>query len=241
MEAIKELIEELRKQHEAQMEAQQKVHEEEMKAQAEQMKAQAEHMKTQAGVQQKGLDELLRHLAEASTPAVPATSVPSFAPFDPTSELWRQYLDRFTIFAGANSIPNEKLAHVFLTNQTSATYQLLDNLAGQQDPPIPVKDLSMDQIQGFMQEHFDPARFVIQERYNYWSSPARRPGESPNELAARLRKAAATCDFCKEMLDDSLRTDFVCKINNEAVLKACFQRKPDELMFAKAVALANEI
>ena len=174
---IKDLIDVLKKQHE------------------EQMKAQEKQMKAQAEVQQKAVDALLGHLAEASTPAAPAVSVPSFTPFDPTSELWRQYLDRFTIFAGANSIPNEKLAHVFLTNQTSETYQLLDNLAGQQDPPILVKDLGMDQIQEFMRGHFDPARFVIQERYNYWSSPARWPGESLNELEARLRKAAATCDF----------------------------------------------
>ena len=38
-----------------------------------------------------------------------------------------------------------------------------------------------------------------------------------------------------------MRTAFVCKVDNKTVVKACFQRKPDELMFAKAVALANEI
>ena len=45
----------------------------------------------------------------------------------------------------------------------------------------------------------------------------------------------------KDWLDDSLRTAFVCKIDNEAVVKACFLQKLDELTFAKAVALANEI
>ena len=93
-----------------------------------------------------------------------------------------------------------------------------------------------------MEEQFDPKQFIVQERYKFWSLMKRQPGESPNDLAARLRQAAATCDFpsVKDWLDDSLRTAFVCKID-EAVVKACFQRKPDYLTFAIAVALANEI
>ena len=92
-----------------------------------------------------------------------------------------------------------------------------------------------------MAEQFDPKQFVIQERYKFWSLAKRHPGESPNDLAARLRQAAATCDWDGEWLDDSLRTAFVCKIDNEAVMKACFQKKPADLTFVKAVALANEI
>ena len=166
-----------------------------------------------------------------------------FASFDPTSELWKDYTARFETFVGLNSIPEAKYAQVFLTNQSPTTYKLLDTLAGQQTPPIRGNDLSMTQIRKFMEEQFDPKQFVVQERYKFWSLNKRQPGESPNDLAARLRQAAATCDFpsVKDWLDDSLRTAFVCKIDNEAVVKACFQRKPDELMFAIAVALANEI
>ena len=50
-----------------------------------------------------------------------ATSVPSFAPFEPMSELWKDYQARFDTFAGANSIPDRKMGQVFLTNQTAAT------------------------------------------------------------------------------------------------------------------------
>ena len=132
---------------------------------------------------------------------------------------------------------------MFLTNQSPTIYKLLDTLAGQQTPPIRGNDLSVTQIREFMEEQFDPKQFVVQERYKFWTSKIRQPGESPNDLAARLRQAAATCDFpsVKDWLDDSLRTAFVCKIDNEAVVKDCFQRKPQQLTFAKTVALANEI
>ena len=54
----------------------------------------------------------------------------------------------------------------------------------------------------------------------------RKPGESVLELAARIRQAAATCDFTavKDPLNEALLTRFICSINNEAVLKALVQR-----------------
>ena len=101
----------------------------------------------------------------------------------------------------------------------------------------------MTQILEFLEGQFELKQFFVQERYKFWTWKIRQPGESPNDLAARLHQAAATCDFpsVKDWLDDSLRTAFVYEIDNEAVVKACFQRKPHELTFAKAVALANEI
>ena len=56
-------------------------------------------------------------------------SIPNFSPFDSTSELWKDYWDRFNTYIGANSIPEEKRAQVFLTNQTPVTYKLLCSLA----------------------------------------------------------------------------------------------------------------
>ena len=78
--------------------------------------------------------KVLLNRLETGGPALvaPAASVPSFTAFDSTSELWRDYLARFHTFVEANSIPAEKIAQVFLTNQTNATY---NTLAGQQSPP----------------------------------------------------------------------------------------------------------
>ena len=60
-----------------------------------------------------------------------------------------------------------------------------------------------------------------------------KPGEAIMELAARIRQAAVTCNFTaiKDPLDESLRTRFICSINNEAVLKARFTVKEDNLPF----------
>ena len=70
----------------------------------------------------------------------------------------------------------------------------------------------------------------------------RKPGESIQELAARIRQDAVTCDFAaiKDPLDEAMRTRFMCSVSNEAVLKALFKFKEEELTFAKAIAVAME-
>ena len=119
----------------------------------------------------------------------------SFERFDSNSELWLDYLERFRTLLTANSIPREKEAQVFLTNQTTVTYKLLSNLAAQQSPAKSVNDLSIDDIQRFMGEQFDPRRFVVRERYKFCSDVKRKRGETLQELVARIRQDAVTCDF----------------------------------------------
>ena len=70
----------------------------------------------------------------------------------------------------------------------------------------------------------------------------RKPGETIQELAARIRQDAATCDFLsiKNPQDEALRQRFICSVNNEAVLKALFKINDDQLDFAKAVQVAIE-
>ena len=70
----------------------------------------------------------------------------------------------------------------------------------------------------------------------------RKPGETIHELAARIRQDAVTCEFAaiKDPQDETIRTRFLCSVNNEAVLKATFRVKDEELTFTKAIAIANE-
>ena len=49
--------------------------------------------------------------------------IQSFSAFDSATELWTDYWARFNTFTEANSIPEEKTAYVFLTNQTPVTYK----------------------------------------------------------------------------------------------------------------------
>ena len=104
--------------------------------------AQQKQLYMQPMAQQKQMKAMLEHLP---TPPVAAASVPTFTPFDPTSELWKDYWAIFDTFAGANSIPNGKKAQVFLTNN-----KLLDTLMLQQAISKNVNDLTMKEMQGFM-------------------------------------------------------------------------------------------
>ena len=106
--------------------------------------------------------------ATSTTPAtVVASAPPTFSPFDSTSELWTDYYARFKTFLGAHSIPPEKRPQVFLTNQTATVYKLLSNLAAQAQPTKNINDLTMDEIVNFMQDQYDPKKFVIRKRFKF--------------------------------------------------------------------------
>ena len=162
------------------------------------------------------------------------TPIASFQPFDSTSE---------RTFVTANSIPDNKQAQIFLTNQSNSVYKMLSNLAAQQQPVKSIHELTMNDIQTFMAEQFDPKRFVVRERFKFWSDMKRKPGETIPELASRIRQDAATCDFqsIKDPLDEALRTKFICSVDNEAVLKTLFKLKDDELKFSNAIRVAQKV
>ena len=166
-------------------------------------------------------------------------ALPSFSAFDSASELWTDYWARFNTFAEAHSVPSEKSASVL---QTPVTYKLHTNLAGQHTPPKDVNQLDIKEISEFMIEKFHPKRFIVREHYKFWSHMDRKPGETIQELVARIRQDAVTCDFpsIQDPLDEALHTRFICSINNEAVLKALFKVKDDEFTFARAIEIAIE-
>ena len=172
-----------------------------------------------------------------------SAAIPPFAAFDSTTELWPDYYSRFCTFLAANAVPSHRHAQVFLTNQTAALYKQLSTLAEQMDPKKDIHKLTMTEIEQFMTEQFDPKRFTVRERFKFWSDMQRKPGETLQELAARIRQDAATCDFAsiKNPQDEALRQRFICSVNNEAVLKALFKKKDDELTFALAIQIATEV
>ena len=237
MSEISELILLLNKQHQEQMAVLRDEHREQNKQHQEQNKQHQEQM-TMLQKQLKILQSSLNNPREN----VP-TPMASFQPFDSTSELWTDYLARFRTFVTANSIPDNKQAQIFLTNQSNSVYKMLSNLAAQQQPVKSIHELTMNDIQTFMAEQFDPKRFVVRERFKFWSDMKRKPGETIPELASRMRQDAATCDFqsIKDPLDEALRTKFICSVDNEAVLKTLFKLKDDELKFSNAIRVAQEV
>ena len=117
----------------------------------------------------------------------------------------------FRTFVTANFIPDNKQVQIFLTNQSNFVYKILNNLSAQQQPVKSIHELSMNDIQTFMAEQFDPKRFVVRERFKFWFDMKRKPGETISELASRIRQDAATFDFqfTKDPLDKALRTKFI--------------------------------
>jgi len=229
---------------------------EEMQQQREVRQAQEQRFRAQAEAQEqrfreqaerqkadiKAMHQLLVKPPQSGQVFPPATAsaTPTFSPFDSISELWKDYWSRFLTFTRAHAVPDDRKAQVFLANQSSTVYKLLSNLAAQETPPREINDLMMEQIVAYMKVQIDPTRFVIRERFKFWTTMQRRPGESIQELAARIRQAAATYDFASiaDPLDEALRTRFICSVNNEAVLKALFKMKADDLDFTTAIQIA---
>ena len=215
------------------MQEQMQLQQEQIQLQREQMQKQDEQHKQQLVIMQQQMEDTRK----VGGTMAPQHQTPPFPAFDSTAELWKDYLLRFETFVNANSVPDEKKALVFLTNQTSGTYKLITNYASQQDVPTTANAMKFSDITGFMSSHYDPTQFTVRERYKFWSTIKRKPGETPTELAARVRQMATTCDFpaIKNPLDEAMRTCFICAINNEAILKSVFREKEEKLTFAKAV------
>ena len=213
-----------------------------------QLELQEKKLKAQETRYQEQMATLINMFKETPKPDIKqiitaASTTPAFTAFDPTAELWTDYWACFETFTTANSIPEDKKSHVFLTNQTPSIYKLLSNLSSQQSPSKDIHSLTIKEIQDYMMDQFHPKRFVIRERHKFWSNISRKPNETITELAARIRQESVTCDFpsIKDPLNEALRTKFICAINNEAVLRAIFKQEDDELTFSKAVQLAIEV
>ena len=95
-----------------------------------------------------------------------------------------------------------------MTNQTTVTYELLTNLAGQDTPSMDVDQLNIKEISEFMTKQFHRKRFIVPESYKFGSHMDRKPGETIQELVGRFRHATVTCDFplIQDQLDEALRT-----------------------------------
>ena len=93
-----------------------------------------------------------------------------------------------------------------------------------------------------MKEAFDTKRFVIRERFKFWSCMDRKAGELIQEFVTRIRQEVAACDFSslKDPLDEAVTTKFMCSVNNEAILKSLLNMKSSDITFNRAVEIAME-
>ncbi|KAG8236956.1 hypothetical protein J437_LFUL016151 [Ladona fulva] len=89
-------------------------------------------------------------------------------------------------------------------------------LAAQQSAPKDIDDLSMSDIATFMKNHFNSRRFIVWERFKFWLEMQCKPGESIQELVARIRQDIAKCIFSS-----------IWDLQDEEMLKALF-KIPDD-------------
>ena len=125
-----------------QMQRQEERHQQQEERHRQQEERREERHQRQLDLIQKQLDEQRKSggtfTSQQQTPPFPA--------FDSIAELWKDYLLRFKTFVSANSVTDDKLALVFLTNQTSDTYKLINNYASQQDTPTTADNMKFSDI-----------------------------------------------------------------------------------------------
>ena len=186
MEQQAQYMEQQSQQHRAEMEQQTKYvyMEQQIEQQSQQHRVEMQNLLNLLDVQKYGTDD-----DDSSThhPQLSTAAILPFAAFDSTSELWPDYWSRFCTFVVSNAVPEQRKAQVFLTNQTAAICKQLANLAAQQTPSKDINKLTMLEIVDFMKEQFDPKLFIVRERFTFRIDMQRKPGETLQELSARIR------------------------------------------------------
>ncbi|KAL5502089.1 hypothetical protein EMCRGX_G008807, partial [Ephydatia muelleri] len=141
------------------------------------------------------------------------------------------YLERLSQFFIANGIPTVRQGAVLLSVIGSRMYTLLRSLL---HPEVP-GDKTYEQLVTALQEHFEPKRLVIVERFHF-NRHNQGNGESVLEYVAELKRLAGTCEF-GAFLVEALRDRFVCGLANEGILRRLLSEA--NLDFEKAVQIAR--
>ena len=112
---IKVMQEQMQRQeerHRQQEERQEERHKQEKERHRQQEERQEKRHQRQLDLIQKQLDEQRKSSGTFKS----QQQTPPFLAFDSTAKLWKDYLLRFKTFVSANSVTDDKLALVFLTN-----------------------------------------------------------------------------------------------------------------------------
>ena len=160
-----------------------------------------------------------------------ATLLGKMGEFDPRTEEWLQYKERFFI---ANSITsNDKKRAVFLSVVGAETFKVLRSLVS----PDKQGDKSFADLLQKLDDHYSPKPSEIVERFKFHTS-YRKPGESVASYLARLRALAKYCNFGGS-LEDMIRDRLVCGINYDAIQKRLLAES--KLTYKKAVEVAHSL
>ena len=121
---------------------------EQMQLQLEQIQKQDEQHKQRLVIMQQQMEDT----RNAGGTMAPDTPISSFQLHCRAMEGLPLALE---MFIDVNSVPDEKKALVFLTNQTSGTYKLITNYASQQDVLTTANAMKLSDITDFVSSHYD--------------------------------------------------------------------------------------
>ena len=161
-----------------------------------------------------------------------ATSRTPFAEFDPLSEEWVSYSERFDFYLLANGVDDATLQLATLLSSVGpATYKLIRSLCSPASP----KDKTYKDIVKLLTDHYRPKPAIAVERFKFHSR-TRKPSESVSAYLAQLRELSEFCEF-GDNLEDMLRDKLICGINDPRIQKLLLSEK--DLSFKRAQELAE--
>ncbi|XP_031747556.1 uncharacterized protein K02A2.6-like [Xenopus tropicalis] len=152
---------------------------------------------------------------------------------DPSS--WDSYAERLSYFLEANTIANpEQKRAVLLTVCGPKTFAVIRSLTAPASP----KTKTYEELLAMLKAHFSPTPSVIIQRFHFHKRN-QRADETISTYIAELRHIAEHCQF-GEFLNDMLRDQLVCGIQNEALQRRLLAEPNLTLAAAQEKALAAE-
>ena len=131
--------------------------------------------------------------------------------FEPSSDDWRLYAQRFEHFLLVNGIEDDsKRRHLLLALIGNSTFKLLTNLVAPKKPG----ELSYKEICEQLEKQFSPKPVKLAERFRFYNR-RQHSEETVAEYLAELRKLAINCEF-GNFLEDALCDRLVCGLKDEA-------------------------
>jgi len=152
--------------------------------------------------------------------------------FDHQKEDWTAYSERLVEYFTANDVGETvKKRAILLSVVGASTYQLIRNLVAPQKPT----EKSFDDLVKLVQEHYQPNRSVIVQRFKF-NFRTQQSGESVATFVAELKRLSEHCHY-GDTLDDMLRDRLVCGIANTRLQRRLLAEP--KLTFKKALELAQ--
>lgn len=160
----------------------------------------------------------------------------SVSAFEQSKEDWTSYVEHLGFYFAASDVTTDVNKRAILLSACGAsTYKLIHSLID----PTKLNSTSYKDLIAKVKQHYDPKpSSIVQSRK--FNKRTREPGESITKYVAALRQLAKHCDY-GESLNDMLRDKLVCGMNHDAIQQKLMAQNPAELIFAKAMELAQRI